>query len=96
MGPEREVSNAELARDLAQHREELREFREWVDDKMVPREVYEADRRTDAAERGHLEYRLNVIEQRGNANRQLALSSFILPVLVVVIGGLLLVALGVR
>jgi hypothetical protein len=91
MAPDREVSNAELAEDIAGLRDDLKTFRSEV----VIKDVYDAHRLAAENERKHLEFRLGVLEERQTFVGRVAWTGVILPVLAMVVGGLLLAALVV-
>jgi hypothetical protein len=87
MSPDREQSNGELAEDIAALRDEM--------GKVVHQNVYDADRRADASDLKHLEFRLGVIEDRLTSQGRLAWSGLILPILAMVIGAFFVAALVV-
>lgn len=91
MAPDREVSNAELAEDIAGLREDLKTFRREV----VSKDVYDAHRLATEADKKHLEFRLGVLEERQTFVGRVAWTGVILPVLAGVLVAVLVAALVV-
>jgi hypothetical protein len=91
MAPDREVSNAELAEDIAGLRDDLKTFRAEV----VIKDVYDAQREADAERVKHLAFRLGVLEERQTFVGRVAWTGVILPVLAGVLVAVLVALLVV-
>lgn len=83
---DREVSNAELLERI----EHLQRAFDELRDDVLTRDVADERRRADQAELKLLEFRVTSVETRQERTRQLAWSGLVLPVLVMLIGGVML------
>lgn len=83
---DREVSNAELLERI----EHLQAAFDELRDDVLTTELAEQIRRADQAELKLLEFRVTSLETRQERTRQLAWSGLVLPVLVMLIGGVML------
>jgi MFS-type transporter involved in bile tolerance (Atg22 family) len=87
---------AEVVRRLEEVVAELREMRRTMETTYMRQDVYKAQRQADQQTVKELRGDLDVIAEQQQWNRRIAVSGLLLPILVVVLGTVILAAVGLR